>query len=301
MKLIQWTFFIDMLGYREINGGINSEEKAEDFVKFMLGNKGLFEKTDSDYIRGIYKKDKNFDFYKFYDIKYAFVSDSLIITYYPKEVDENIDQFIYYNHSANALFIAVMRMQAFIYHCFKEKGIFLRGGISNKYCYIKDGFVVGEGLIEAYKAESSLAINPRILLDPSIMKNHRIARGIKFISEGMYGGKSVICRDNDGNHFVDYIGYSIACVDCSIPMINSFKNSNPEKYWLARGSVQDFIDDHRKVVDEKIIELDKSIQGIKLADGDTQWLEKIKEKYVWLKKYHNLKIKGTDFSYLSIK
>lgn len=56
MQLTQWTLFIDMLGYREINGSINSEEKAKEFIEFMETNKKIFEYSDSDEIRERYKK-----------------------------------------------------------------------------------------------------------------------------------------------------------------------------------------------------------------------------------------------------
>ncbi len=127
MKLLQWTLFIDMLGYRDINGSINSEEVAKEFVSFMEENKALFDFQNHDYFVERYKSYSQFNLYEFYEVKHAFVSDSLIITFYPKEVELLVDVDKMYMHSANALFIITMRLQAFIYNCFSQKGVFLRG------------------------------------------------------------------------------------------------------------------------------------------------------------------------------
>ncbi|TOK53284.1 hypothetical protein, partial [Vibrio parahaemolyticus] len=77
MKLLQWTLFIDMLGYRDINGSINSEEAAKEFVSFMEENKALFDFQNHDYFVERYKSYSQFNLYEFYEVKHAFVSDSL--------------------------------------------------------------------------------------------------------------------------------------------------------------------------------------------------------------------------------
>lgn len=289
-----------MLGFRDINGGICSEDQALRFVEFMKLNKVIFEAADSNYIRNIYLKDNVFNLYAYYDIKFAFVSDSLIITYYPKEFDEHLDEKTFFRHSANALFIATIRMQTFIYHCFKEKGIYLRGGISNKYCYVEDGFAVGEGLIEAYKAESSLAKYPRIILDPSVMSNKMLASGINFISKKMYSDRGILSLDTDGVYFIDYIGYAISIVDDNLPMVAEFKKRSQDKYWMTRGSVDEFISSHGQMIAEKIAELDLKESESKISNADKVLFDNVRSKYVWLKKYHNKKIRGTDFAHLGI-
>ncbi len=50
-KLLQWTIFIDMLGYRDINGKIDCDEKAEDFIKFMNSNIEMMSAQDSDSLK----------------------------------------------------------------------------------------------------------------------------------------------------------------------------------------------------------------------------------------------------------
>ncbi|WP_156309037.1 hypothetical protein [Sphingobacterium endophyticum] len=43
MKLIQWTLFIDMLVYGEINGMIESDKHADEFISFMSKNADIFD------------------------------------------------------------------------------------------------------------------------------------------------------------------------------------------------------------------------------------------------------------------
>ncbi|WP_158527192.1 hypothetical protein [Pelagibaculum spongiae] len=51
MKLVQWTLFIDMLGYRDINGAINSEAKAKEFIAFMEENKAGLDFTNRSEVK----------------------------------------------------------------------------------------------------------------------------------------------------------------------------------------------------------------------------------------------------------
>lgn len=292
MKLIQWTLFIDMLGYREINGSINNEEKAKDFIKFMDTNKSIFEFTDSEKIKRTYKN-KNFDLYNYYDIQKAFVSDSLIITYYPKEVDEPENQELINMHSANSLFIILMRLQTFIFNCFSEKSIFLRGGISNKYCYIKDSFAVGDGLIEAYVAESKHAIYPRIILSPEVSKNKELLQKIDYLSEKLYSGRSIIKKDHGEFYFLDYLGHALSVVDVSIPMIAAAASENPMRHAISIKSVHDYVSQHSSSIARKLDNLKQKRASLQQGSDEEKKVASVIEKFVWLKNYHNEKVNGT--------
>lgn len=286
MKLIQWTLFIDMLGYRDINGSINSDSSAEEFISFMESNREILGFSDGPHAVEVYKG-KGFNLYEFYDIGYCFVSDSLIITYKPKEVDELNDERVRMMHSANALFIILMRLQTIIFNCFSEKGLFLRGGISNKYCYIKDSFAVGEGLIEAYEAESVYASHPRILLHPAVEENERLMESISILEKKMYGGKKILERDDkDGMLFMNYLGYNIATVDRGIEMINFYATLNEQVYENNLSVTRVFVNNHAEKIERKILELNKRIE--KAADDkNKKTLESVLDKFVWLKEYHN--------------
>lgn len=295
MKLTQWTLFIDMLGYRDINGSINSEDKAKEFITFMDVNRNIFELNDTEEKREMYAKDEFFDLYKYYDIQSAFVSDSLIFTYHPKEVDENLPAGVPCLHSANALFIIAMRLQTFIFNCFVEKGLFLRGGISNKYCYIKDSFAVGEGLIEAYLAESKYAKNPRIILHPEVEGNIELMEKIHYLAKMMYGGHSIIQKDEDGLYFLDHLGYAISTTDIKIPMIAGAAQRNPARHILTCKSVGDYTRRHAEAIAGKLTELNERLSKLPPESDDANGVASVIKKFIWLKNYHNSKIENHDF------
>ncbi|MCJ1819612.1 hypothetical protein [Klebsiella quasipneumoniae] len=289
MKLLQWTLFIDMLGYREINGSINTEDAAQDFVNFMEMNKGIFDIQNNKIIEDSYKYSEQFDLYQFYDIKYAFVSDSFILTFYPLEVDDLTNHDKMYMHSANALFIITMRLQTFIFNCFSEKGVFLRGGISNKYCYIKDSFAVGEGLIEAYKIESTIAIYPRIAFSEDIIANIKLMDKIKFLSNEMYNGNQLVSVDsNDGVYFLDYIGFQLATVDTGSKRVQNMILNNRKWFDEHLKVVEDYVKKHSSEIELKLKEL--KYKRSTIPGADKHGIDRIIEKFEWLRSYHNSKV-----------
>lgn len=295
MKLVQWTLFIDMLGYRDINGSINSEAKAKEFISFMEDNKNGLDFLNSPEVKEKYKKDKIFDLYMYYNVQHVFISDSLIITFTPKEVRSLKKRDLKYRHSANALFIIIMRLQVIIFNCFSEKGIFLRGGISTDYCYIKDHFAVGEGLINAYKAESSIAIYPRIAFSPEVLKDKLLKKNISELSNLMYGGHDIVKLDSDGVHHLDYLGYHLSQVDLNVVMISDLANRDLPQYLESVKITHLFFEKHAKAVKDKLVELDKKKVG--LNKEQLKKHEKLIDKFVWLKKYHNSSLlKHKEFS-----
>ena len=285
MKLVQWTLFIDILGYRDINGAINTEAKAKEFISFMEDNKAGLDFTNRLEVKEKYKKDESFNLYMYYDVQHAFISDSLIITFSPKEVKSLKEVRKKYMHSANTLFIILMRLQAFIFNCFSQKGLFLRGGISTKFCYIKDEFAVGEGLISAYKAESSLAIYPRIVFSPEVLQDKQLKDSITTLSDLMYGGHNIIKQDADGVHHLDYLGYHLSQVDMRVKMIADSAMKNPLQYSRSVEHAKLFFYKHSKAIENKLIELKARNTG--LNSDELNKLEKVIDKFIWLKEYHN--------------
>lgn len=294
MKLLQWTLFIDMLGYREANGSINSDKNAEDFIGFMESNKNILDFSNREEIREQYKE-RNFNLYKYYDIDSCFVSDSIIITYKPKEVEEPKNGNLKFMHSANALFIICMRLQTIIYNCFTERGIFLRGGISSKYSYIKESFAVGEGVIEAYLAESSIAKHPRIALHPNIEENQQVIDCICFLSDNLYGGKSLIKRDSkDGILFLDYIGNALALADPKSQAVAHEALSNPITFSDQKVVTENYICRHYEALSSKLHELTNSLKEMEADSEEYEKTARVLEKFNWLKEYHNQSIAGIE-------
>lgn len=268
-KLLPWTIFIDMLGYRNINGEINNEDSAKELIDFMISNNSVFSVQDNDEMKNEYKGDI-FDLYKYYDIKVLFVSDSLVISYRPNEVDEIIPEHYYWMHSANTLIIIIKRLQTFIYKCLKEKEIFLRGGISNKFSFIENNFAAGEGLIEAYETEAKISKYPRICLAESVSNNENLVVAFNFIVKQIYDVESFLKEEN-GVYFLDYLKHNI----CEPESLFS-------QYFLKNA----FFQVHKESIIKKIQECYDLIK-IEQDEGKLKELNKILDKYLWLKNYHN--------------
>lgn len=71
-------------------------------------------------------------------------------------------------------------------------GVLTRGGISIGPTIHKDDVLYGEGMLKAYRIESSAAVYPRIVIDPELLR--RLAPGTK---------KKLLDQDSDGLWFID--------------------------------------------------------------------------------------------------
>lgn len=287
MKLQQWTLFVDMLGYRDINGSIKNDEDAKSFMDFMESNSHVFDAMNGPGIQAMYQENQEFDLYRHYEVASCFVSDSMMITFKPKEVAELRNAELALLHSANTLFIILMRLQGLIFSCFSQKGIFLRGGISNKYAHIRGHFAVGEGLIEAYKAESEIAKNPRVILHPEIQANAALLGKINFLGDEMYGGHGILQKDpDDGLLFLDYLGFVAATVDTTIDMIAAFARSRPDRFRFHQDQARIYFQRHAEALTAKLQEMNAKVDEA-VDEKEKVKVQKVRDKFVWLKNYHN--------------
>lgn len=275
MKLEQWVLFLDMLGYREINGEIIDDSKADDFISFMNNNVAIFESQNLSEKRDVYKLG-SFDLYEYYDVQTTFVSDSLIINYKPKEHHNKISEKTRMLHSANALLIILNRLQTYMYHCLKEKSILIRGGVSNKYCSIDKNFAVGEGLIEAYMLESKVAVFPRIVLSNDIVSNDGLISSLNIISNFIYKVDSFLKTDSNGVTFLDYLKFNIALA-YSVGL--SDLNTLP--------TVNGILVVYKDAISVKLIAIERDIVEAKDDQKKIENLEKVQRKILWLKGYYN--------------
>jgi hypothetical protein len=281
-----------MLGYREVNGSISSDKDAEAFIEFMETNRNILDFSNRDEVKELYEKN-DFNLYEYYDVDSCFVSDSIIITYKPKEVEKLTKEDLKFMHSANALFIICMRLQTIIFNCFTEKGIFLRGGISSKYSYIKDSFAVGQGVIEAYLAESSIAKSPRIVLHPNIEENKKLIEKINFLSDAMYGGKSLIQRDSqDGILFLDYIGFALSSSDLKSQSVARAAALDPLRFAAQRVVTDNYVRRHYEALGNKIQEMTSTVNKLDAGSEEHEKMLRVLSKFIWLKEYHNRSIAG---------
>jgi hypothetical protein len=138
-----------------------------------------------------------------------------------------------------------------------DAGFFIRGAISIGNLYLDDIAVVGGGLIEAYKGESSLARDPRIILTPSAavaVKEH-----LNYYGAAEGGGAHApqnreLLRDADGQLFLNYL-YVIVFPDDE-------ENPNIEILRIHKARVSENLARHRS--------------------NPTIW-----NKYAWVARYHN--------------
>jgi hypothetical protein len=88
-----------------------------------------------------------------------------------------------------------------------QLGILTRGAITIADLHHSQDIVAGEGLIEAYELESSLAIFPRVILSESIV--NWLLEGVippAFVMKDRIA--SLFKQDLDGLYFIDYLGLS---------------------------------------------------------------------------------------------
>lgn len=293
MKLPHWTLFIDMLGYKNINGSIDNKEKALELIDFMKKNSEIFKDQDSLKKRFMYSM-QDFNLYDYYEPKYCFVSDSLIISFDPKNInykEKFKGEFI--RHSANVGILIMLRLVPFIFKCFLEKNIFLRGGITNKFSYIDGSIAVGEGVGAAYDGERT-AVNPKIILCEDVISNKKLMGQLKFLSKNMYGDDNLYTLD-EGHHFLDYLKITRLTSDVRAPSISSYLKRNG-LISLPRDNIDNTISifkRHKESIIHNIEELDKQKKMLSKKYSGDQLIKEINKidyvlkKYEWLKKYHN--------------
>ena len=80
---------------------------------------------------------------------------------------------------------------------FWANGLLIRGGITIGYCFSDNLMVWGKALVRAYEIESTIAIYPRIVIDPFADEL------FDFLANSKY--KKIICRDFDGLYFIDIL------------------------------------------------------------------------------------------------
>jgi hypothetical protein len=282
MKLLHWTVFVDLLGYRELNGDVDNEKKAKELIEFMNSNKKIFEdQTNNKKISEMYKNSV-YNLYEHYSISFAFISDSLVISYTPN-LNKDFTKEIALMHSANSLLIILQRLRALMYKCVSEKKIFLRGGVSNNYSYISGNFAVGSGVGSAYIAEMQ-AKYPRVILAEDVAENIELMGMIDKLSNQMYG---VSLIKDDGKKYLDFNCFGRITLDASSNnrYVIENANANPQNYMeniRHEGGVLRVYKEAIEFQINKMLQL-KNSENLK----EQELYQSLKEKYLWLSNYHN--------------
>lgn len=135
-----------------------------------------------------------------------------------------------------------------------QHGFFVRGGITIGDMYMDENIAYGKALLEAYAAERSLARDPRVVLDPKLVKLvHQHLLYYDRVSTAPHN-KELLC-DSDGQLFVNYL---------MVPL----DGDEPDAKYFA------LLSKHQQVIIEKLREF---------AEEPQYW-----SKYVWSGVYHNV-------------
>ena len=229
--------YVDILGYRQMAFRAEKEKREPEFLQILHAalSKGRDwlehdEKSHGPHIGG---KD-------FYALK-AF-TDNIVIGY-PIQFREDAEIQIY---------MAFLDLGVFQLEMIKN-GFFLRGAISVGDVYMDDIAVFGNGFTEAYKGESELARDPRIVLTNSaseLVKGH-----LNYYGENSQAPQNLqLYKDSDGQWFLNYLENILVAV-------------------YEMGPSFDELQQHKRAIEQKLSEFTTHPE--------------IWNKYFWAANYHN--------------
>lgn len=134
-----------------------------------------------------------------------------------------------------------------------QSGFFIRGGIAIGELYIDDDIVFGNGLIEAYRAESQLARDPRIILTESA--NEYLTNHLSYYAQTELSPQyRELLMDVDGQIFLNYLESILIAEDEAGPFYEELLK-------------------HKAIVEAKLDEF---------TNNPIIW-----SKYAWAANYHN--------------
>lgn len=204
---IKLTAFLDILGYAKENQYIISKENAENLIAKFDAAKFFLNFYENDVLKK-FSLTPEYTILEIYEFQYVFVSDSIIVSFQPKEKSQYIDSTSIDDYK-NANVIILL----FFLHCIaslqiqviEEFNLFLRGGISTEYSYIDNHHAVGKGISESYKLESKVAIYPRVICDKKILEDYDVELYCQQMNEIHLHPIKPYLIDCDGYVCIDYL------------------------------------------------------------------------------------------------
>jgi len=176
--------FVDILGYKELITYSNNSQGTLDKLHAALqkGHQLIDPSEKNPVIIKLGKKDR-------YAIR-AF-TDNVVIGY-PIKDDAEVELGSIFTHLS--YFQMALTME----------GFFIRGAISIGELYMDDITVFGDGLIEAYEGEKSLARDPRIILTESALKS--VNQHLSYYGHKVHAPQvRELLKDADGQIFINYL------------------------------------------------------------------------------------------------
>ena len=247
--------FIDILGFKELIK--NHPNDSDFFLRIFKGIQDCYH----DYKFSMEYMDESFDVVH----TLQSFSDSIVSTVTTKKsVETQLREFL-------SMFEIEVQHLAFVqYQMFVDYGILIRGAVSLGSIYHENNIIFGEGMVNAYEMESELALYPRVIIDPEIIKliekyANKVGRfqdeidnfqDTMFIPSEMY---KQIRKDKDGLYFIDFLNLQ-----------------DVEGYWYVplEPDIPEIFLCYKIMLNKKLNEIQSKS-------------EKIKVKYNWLKQYYN--------------
>jgi len=205
---------IQMIGQKNHDGQIEKKLEEKEYVIAFIDLLGSKEKINSEdekrrtlnEINKLYDWARNFKEIKIDNIdklKWKIFSDNIVIAM-PTEGNEE---------GRARAFFAVGLSSAFFQAMSMEIKYTLRGGITMGNFYFDETFVWGQGLVNAYKLENEMAINPRLIISHECEKY--IDEVLDFLSEQKVLNDSKITDEKSLVFTKDYdywyINYQFIC------------------------------------------------------------------------------------------
>lgn len=174
--------------YRVINSIVNNEGVSEIGKHIDTGEEIEFEFMSSAYSTG----------------RVTSLSDAVILSVPETRLEHSAKQ-----GGKSAQILACLEAISDLQAALISLGILTRGGLSFGKFFHGTDVAIGEGLVDAYRIESQLAVVPRVVVDPKIIETLIIEPFPEII-----GFRSRVANrlsiDSDGHWYVNYLGYKFA-------------------------------------------------------------------------------------------
>lgn len=227
--------FVDFLGYKEdIEAAFKLGNGQKELERLRTALDNAYQHLEASRDGSLVGKRR---------LEYKSFTDCLVI-------GRPITQF--HQDSRDAVFAVddVIQYLGFLQMQLSCMGYFLRGGVAIGELYIDQDMVFGQALMDAYKAEKDLAVNPRVILCESAQEAFR--REPRWLELGKAPGLYV---DTDERVFIDYLGLCVMIADGD-----------------DRAFVE-ILDDHKAALEKRMRE--------------TVHKPHVFSKYQWAANYHN--------------
>lgn len=181
----KFVAFIDILGFSEIVKRSETDPKWMQTLADALNQTGSLEASFMAVQKGTRAEDGELHFTDDTSVWRTSISDSLV--------------FSTHDASNNYLYMMLMWIEEVVLRLL-EIGVLCRGGIAKGKFFHSRATVFGPAMVTAYKLETTVARNPRIILDTSVLSAAERMSKLQRVP--------LICKDTDASYF-NFLAFSI--------------------------------------------------------------------------------------------